>query len=282
MSDSSVRVPYTGQNLDGSEVDCDIITRNGVNYYRQRVINTSYELEIARGRVPGAEPVSGYGRKTTVGADSGLLWPNGVYSYPPSVGAQLSIVSTSANDSAAGTGIRTLEIHCLLADLTEYVELVALNGLTPVLTVATNIRFVQCMHMVTFGTLNSADGNISATSAAGNHSYISSGNVRCTSSLRMVPAGKRMVINTLFAGSVSGSAAAAAVINAATPTFPGHDFTSSGVLVPLASSAFQDGSAGISIVCPMSFTAGQSFGFTFSVDKAATVVGQWFGYIEPV
>ena len=237
-------------------------------------------VNISRGKVAGAEPFSAYGEKTTTGADSGVLWPNGAFVFPAAVGVQISVVSTSANDSAAGTGIRTLDIHYLDANLAPQVETVTMNGVTPVLTVATNIRFVQCMHMATWGAGEAAAGDITASNSGNTHSYITTGGVRCTSSVRMVPAGKRLIVNEMFAGSVSGTAAAAVIVRAATPTFDGHDFTTANVFMPVASGAFQDNSAGLSIKCPLAFTEGQSFGLTFTTNKAATIVGSWFGWLE--
>lgn len=244
--------------------------------------NINYPINVSRSVISGARPFYGYGKKTTAGADSGVLWPNGAFVFPSSAGVQISIVSTSANDTAAGTGIRTIEIHYLDANLAEQAETVTMNGLVPVLTVATNIRFIQCMHMVTFGTGLSAAGNITASNAGNTHSYIAAGDSRCTSSVRMVPAGKRLIVHDMYAGSVSGAAAAAAVINAATSYFEGHDYTASNVFIPIATSVYQDSSSGLSVQCPLSFTEGQAFGFTFTVDKAATISGQWFGWLENV
>lgn len=235
---------------------------------------------VARGQIAGAYPFNGYGLKTTSGADSGVLWPNGAFVFPAAAGVRLSIVSDSANDAAAGTGIRTLDVHYLDANLVDLIETVTLNGVTPVLTVATNIRFVQCLHMVTWGSGAKAAGNISATNSGNTHSYIAAGDARCTSSVRMVPAGKRLFINAMYAGSSSTTADASAIINAATPTFDGHDFTVANLFMPVATASFQSGSGGIVLPCPVSFTEGQSFGFTYSVDKAATVSGQWFGWVE--
>lgn len=237
-------------------------------------------VNISRGRVSGSTPFYGYGEKTTAGADSGVLWPNGAFVFPAAAGVQMSIVSTSANDTAAGTGIQTLDIHYLDANLAEQVETVTMNGTTPVLTVATNIRFIQCMHMATFGSGAAAAGNISATNGGNTHSYVAAGDVRCTSSVRMVPTGKRLIVHDVFAGSSSGTAGASVIIRAATPTFAGHDFTTSSVFIPMASAAYQDNSSGLSFTCPLVFTAGQSFGLIFETDKAATVVGSWFGWLE--
>lgn len=76
-----------------------------------------YLVSIARGQVPGAEPFGGFGERLTVGAVSnGLLWPDGVLYIPALAGVQPSIASTSAADTnTAGTGIRTIEVHYLVA-----------------------------------------------------------------------------------------------------------------------------------------------------------------------
>lgn len=243
-------------------------------------VPADYLYNVARGRVSGAQPFSGYGERTTTGAESNVLWPNGPYAFPPAAGLQMSIVSSSAADSAAGTGVRTLDVHYLDDNLISRVENVALNGTTPVLTVAANIRFIQCMHMTTFGSGKSAAGVITASNAGTTYSEIIAGAIRCASSVRMVPAGKRLLVTSFFGGSVSGSAGASAIINLATPSFDVHDFISSAVFVPVASMAFQDGSAGLTLPCPIPFTEGQVMGMTFSVTKAATIVGSWFGWLE--
>src|SRR5512139_3268256 len=129
------------------------------NTYKQ-----DYATAVARGDVLNAEPFGGYGELTTAGAvNNQIIWPDGVYTIPPAAGVQMSLVSTSASDGVAGTGIRSLDIHYLDNTLTPQIETVVLNGLTPVLTVATNIRFIQCMHMITFGTGKAAAGVITAT-----------------------------------------------------------------------------------------------------------------------
>lgn len=239
-------------------------------------------LEIARGNIYGATPFGSYGEKTTTGADSGLLWPNGVFTYPPTAGTQVSIVSTSASDGVGGTGIRSVEVHYLDANLIEQIETITLNGVTPVLSAATNIRFIQCMHMMTFGTSKTAVGNITAYNGAANYSYITAGAVRCSSALRMVPAGKRLLVTSMYGGAISGAGQARVILRLATPTFETHDFTQSNALTPLFSAVYQDSSAGLTIPCPLVFTAGQSIGMLFESDKVATIVGSWFGSLETV
>lgn len=243
--------------------------------------NENY-VDIARGRVPGSQPFSGFGKRVTAGAETNVLWPNGAYAFPPPAGVQMSLVSTSASDGVAGTGIRSVEMHYLDANLAERSEVVTLNGTTPVLTVATNIRFIQCLHINTFGSGKAAAGNITVSNGGVTYAYIAMGDVRCSSSVRMVPAGKRLIVESFFGGSVSGSAAASTIVYMSTPNFAGHDYIADAVFIPLASGAFQDNSAGLAVKCPLVFTAGQAVGMTFVTDKAATIVGTWFGWLENV
>jgi hypothetical protein len=245
-------------------------------------VNQNYLINVARGFVPNAQPFNGYGQITTAGAVTtpSVLWPDGTYVFPPSSGLQMSIVSTSANDTAGGTGVQSVHIHYLDSNLAVQSEIVTLNGLTPVLTVATNIRFIQCMHINTIGSGKVAAGNIIASNSGQNYSQIDAGYLRCSSSVRMVPAGQRLFVTSMYGGSTSGTASASAIISIASPSFEGHDFTNQSIFIPFANAAFQDGSAGLTIPAPMEFTAGQAVGLTFTIDKAGTVVGSWFGWLE--
>jgi len=83
-----------------------------------------------------------------------------------SANAQRSFVSSSANDSAAETGARTLKVTYLdyLGD-GPYVEVVTLNGTTPVDTVALNICFIERIEVVTVGSTGSNVGTISLKAA---------------------------------------------------------------------------------------------------------------------
>lgn len=247
------------------------------------LISKDYSVAVSQGEITGASPYSSYGELTTVGAvTSQIIWPGSTYLLPPPAGVQMSLVSTSANDTAAGTGVRSVDIHYLDDLLVERTETVIMNGITPVLTVATNIRFIQCLHMHTYGTGKVAAGLITASNGGITYSQITAGSVRCSSSVRMVPAGKLLYINGLVGGSSSGTAAASAVIRFCATSFDGHDYTLDSVFIPLAAAAAQDGSITLSLNTPMSFEAGTAVGLMVTVDKAATIVGSWFGWLETI
>lgn len=79
---------------------------------------------------------------------------------PSAAGQQMAVVSTSANDTLAGTGARRLKIEYLDENSTMQFEVVNLNGLTPVLTTATNIAFINNIFVVEPGSVSGAANGI--------------------------------------------------------------------------------------------------------------------------
>ncbi len=220
----------------------------------------TYMVEVARGNVPGARIMASHGELTTTGAvDNHLVWPvlgDADLEVPPEVGIQLSIVSTSAEDGVGGTGARVLELHYLDSDLTIQNEFVTMDGLTPVLTTAIDIRFVECMHIHEYGSVKRAVGNISGTDSGINYAYIEANSRRCANSARRIPAGKRLFIHALWAGSVSGTAAASTTVRLVSTNLDRHDYTEDSVTIPHAAIAVQDSSESLTSLAVMSFPAG--------------------------
>jgi len=104
-----------------------------------------------------------FGKIALGGGTSGQEYPVRQTPYvEPTAEAQRSLVSSSAADSAAGTGARQVEITYVNGAMTgQFTETVTLNGLTPVNTVATNIRFIQKMKVVSVGSGGQNAGTIS-------------------------------------------------------------------------------------------------------------------------
>jgi hypothetical protein len=89
---------------------------------------------------------------------------NQTYNEPTS-GAQRSLKSASANDAAAGTGIRSVRIiyYTLASDGTirgPFTEVVVMNGTSAVATVATDIALIERLEAVTVGSGGKAAGAI--------------------------------------------------------------------------------------------------------------------------
>jgi len=244
-------------------------------------------LAIARGEVEGSEPFGAYGERvnSTAGTNQ-LLWADGTWYIPnQSTGEQVQIQSTSANDTVGGTGINSIDLHYLDDQLIFRTEIVPLNGTTPVFTTATNIRFIQCGHMVDYGSLKSAAGNITFTRVATPTQIFNQINAtynRCSSSARMVPAGKRAVIYSMVGSCTSGAGKDAKISIAAT-YFQGHDYTVDAILIPFGSIAMQDSGIPLTLKIPFVYYEGVVIAMTYTSSNAGLLItGDWFGWIEDV
>lgn len=159
-----------------------------------------YKDAIGMGKIAGHSMFRGFGRRADLSTGTGGndIW-DGVavaFVYPnQTTGEQMTLISTSANDTSAGSGVQQVEIHYLDAAGAQLQEVVTLNGTLPVNTVATNIRFVQFInaHRVTAGSIGtSAAGDItiySTATPAKIYNIIRAGGGVSLSSQRMVPAG---------------------------------------------------------------------------------------------
>ena len=99
-----------------------------------------FNLQVARGQIPGHKLQFKFGHNAAVGATEETIWAEGgLYVYPTSA-TQMTVSSSSADDAAAGTGARTVNIQGLDADYNEISEDIILNGQTPVTTVNSYLR----------------------------------------------------------------------------------------------------------------------------------------------
>lgn len=99
-----------------------------------------FELQVARGQVAYHESVYKFGNNAEVADSTETIWQQGgLYSYL-SAASVLKVSSSSANDTSAGTGARTVELFGLDGDYNEINELVTLNGQTAVNTTQSYLR----------------------------------------------------------------------------------------------------------------------------------------------
>lgn len=171
----------------------------------------AYELMIARGLIPGHVKLRTFGQRTglSIVATGDDIWEGTATTIPipAAAGEQMTIVSTSVNDTAAGTGIQSVDVMYLDASGNVQIEVVALSGTTPVNTVATNIRFINAFHAETNGTGGMADGTISiyrTGDATRVYSVITPGGSRALTCAMMVPAGKTFYCTSFCTSGASG------------------------------------------------------------------------------
>lgn len=160
---------------------------------------------IATGKIPNHESFRGFGERInatniTAGND---VWQGTATAIPipdQTVGEQMTVVSTSAQDGVAGTGIVTLDIHGIDIGGVARQEVVIMNGVTPVNTVRTNWRFIQSIHAETVGTGGVAVGTITiyrTGDATRIYNQVNPGGNMSLCSARMIPAGKVFYMTNL-------------------------------------------------------------------------------------
>lgn len=172
-----------------------------------------FNLQVARGQIAQHQSVVVFGYNSDVDTSIETVWPYGGILTFPSAALQMKVSSDSANDTAAGTGARTVYIEGLDANHAVISETVTLNGQTAVLTTQSFLH-VNNFYVATAGSGKSAAGSIyigTGTVTAGVPAtvydvIILDYNARITGSYT-VPAGYTAYLEQgLFsAGQVSGS-----------------------------------------------------------------------------
>jgi hypothetical protein len=185
---------------------------------------------------------------------------------------QLTAVSTSALD------VGELVIKYLDGDLLARNEVLALDGLNPVTTAATDIRAINNI----YSKYGPVKGTITFTSGGVTYAIMSIGDIQFHTSLVRVPADKRLMIDTMYAGAASGSSDSRVVVSLVTSFINGDSFAEDGWFHPLAAIAIQDSSQTMSGFGPFPVPPGEWVGFRAKWDKAVDITAGFFGWLEDV
>jgi hypothetical protein len=100
-----------------------------------------FQLGVASGDLsPSYKQVYKFGQNQSVGNSIETIWEEGgLYAYPPSA-TTMTVSSSNANDTSAGTGARTIQIFGLDGSYNEVSETITMNGQTPVTTSNSYLR----------------------------------------------------------------------------------------------------------------------------------------------
>lgn len=85
---------------------------------------------VSRGLVPGHRLVRKFARNPDLDTTPEYIWTAGGIGTWPTSAQSIEIVSSSANDTSAGTGMREAEIQGLDSNFLRISEVIATNGLT--------------------------------------------------------------------------------------------------------------------------------------------------------
>jgi hypothetical protein len=118
-----------------------------------------FELQVGRGQITGHRSVVVFGYNPDVDTTRVTVWPYTGIIPLPAVALQMKVSSSSANDTAAGTGARTVYVAGLDANHNEIEEIVTLNGQTAALTTQSFLH-INNAYVATAGSGLSAAGDI--------------------------------------------------------------------------------------------------------------------------
>lgn len=152
---------------------------------------------ISLGQIPGHRVFQVQGMNPDVDASTlpeAVIPQGGLYPWGSLTSAQaMTVVSTSAADAAAGTGMRTILVQGLNLALAEIQETVTLNGLTPVALVNNYYRINNMIGLTAgSGTVNAGDVTIQTTVGAVVVAFMPVGYGRDQSCRYTVPAGYQL------------------------------------------------------------------------------------------
>lgn len=152
----------------------------------------------ALGALPNVRRITALGNNPDITAQEDIWTGGGTYPWMTAA-TSLEIVSASANDTAAGTGARTVQIQGLDANYAEVNQTITLNGITPV-AIPTPIFRINAALVVTAGSATTNVGNITIRdSGAGTaRAILQAGYGISRQSQFTTPAGYTGIINTFL------------------------------------------------------------------------------------
>lgn len=135
-----------------------------------KVVNTDVYLAAAEGWLSNTTVGSRPGERLAISTAAYQDLDSG-YGTEPTTPGGARVVSSSASDSAAGTGVQKVTCVYLDSNWTLKSENVTLNGTTPVALVATDILHIDAFYSIQVGSGGVAAGNIDWQDSTGAVTY---------------------------------------------------------------------------------------------------------------
>lgn len=168
--DASVQAQIDTINSRLDDVEADLLTVNVPPRYTQSITKFGRAADVDTADTP--MDVRGYSGK------GAMTWPSSA--------AVATIVSTSANDAAAGTGARTVTVYGVDSSYDEISETVNMNGTSNVNTVNSYLH-IDRLRVITVGSGGVNEGEITATIGGSVVCDMPAGNGQSTTTHIIVP-----------------------------------------------------------------------------------------------
>jgi len=123
-----------------------------------------FMLEVAKGDITGHSSINKFGHNLAATSGEDVWGGGGTYGFYPTESVTVDIKSSSANDTSAGTGARTVQVYGLDSSWELQDETVTLNGTTEVALANEYVRLFRGI-VLTAGTNETNVGNITVQSS---------------------------------------------------------------------------------------------------------------------
>ena len=130
--------------------------------------NFEFYTSVALSQASGYSYIEKFGNNPSIpssGAEADIWDAGGLYTFPTSAGTLTTIASSSADDTAAGEGAKTVKVFGLDSTYTAISETIAMGG-TALTPLANNYLRVYRAYVVTAGTITTNAGTINITQTA--------------------------------------------------------------------------------------------------------------------
>jgi len=173
-----------------------IAGKNNAGSYENVIINdgqllsSDFFTQVALGNVPGYSTINVQATNSSVGTTFEDLSDQGGITDFPTAAESWELVSSNANDTALGTGVRTVAVNYLDDSYVQQSQVVTMNGTTPVALTGTAFRTNNII-AITAGSNKTNLGIITLRVAGGGATRLlmNVGNSRSFSSFLSIPAG---------------------------------------------------------------------------------------------
>lgn len=264
--------------LDGNHSTVPLMSDNSL-----LVTSVPYVFAISEGDVPDHTIKHKMGYSPASTASETTLWNPGTQYVFPAGTISVEAVSSSGNDTAAGTGARTVHLGYLDINYTEKTWTFTMNGTTPVAG-PTDFFRVNTFHIETAGTGGAAAGVIDLRlvgAPATIYSQMAAGFTRARNSVFTVPAGKVYYVENVHFSAAYKTSGKTVRMTLATSLTPEGIVSTSGTLFwPYFESMLVDGVAYDPSDAPLRFPAMTDIKVSVIGEAGAQCTSRISGWIE--
>lgn len=185
-------------------------TSGGVKQFKwnadaPQVCAQDYMQALAEGDISGHTPFAKLGYNDDVGSTEEDIWTQGgTYPWIAAGGIALEVVSSSTNDTLAGTGVQKVRVSYLDTDYSAQTQVIDMNGQTAVALTDTTILRVNSLRATQVGTGGVAAGTITCRlvgAPATVYRAIVAGYTRGRGATYTVPLGKTLYLTSIAVSS---------------------------------------------------------------------------------